>query len=403
MRSLMACAHSTLRRCAHGDPLCRPKSYNLQMQRALLGGLTAPQFLRRHWQKRPLFVAQAIPRFAGVLSVDALFALAARDDVESRLVLRERGRWSLEHGPFTKARRRALPPRNWTLLVQGVNNHVAAADALLRRFDFIPYARLDDLMVSFAAPGGGVGPHADSYDVFLLQGPGRRRWRVSRQRDLALQPGWPLKILKRFRPQHAWVLSAGDMLYLPPQIAHEGTAVDACTTYSIGFRAPAAHELATAFLDWLRDRIAVDGRYADLGLAASREPARIGVTLQRYATATLSRIRWNERDAARFLGSYLTEPKSIVRFEPPPRPLSRASFNREAKRRGVRLDTRTQLLYDERHLFINGERMRWSAESTAGALKKLANERLLAGAELRRSGPLSILYDWYRDGYLHLD
>jgi 50S ribosomal protein L16 3-hydroxylase len=390
-------------RSAHADPLRRSKSYNPVMQRALLGGLTAAQFLRRHWQKKPLFVGQAIPRFAGVLSVDALFALAARNDVESRIVLRERGRWSLEHGPFTKSQRRALPARNWTLLVQGVNNHVAQADALLRRFDFIPFARLDDLMMSFAVPGGGVGPHVDSYDVFLLQGPGRRRWRVSRQRDLALQPALPLKILNRFRPQREWALDAGDMLYLPPQIAHEGTAIDACTTYSIGFRAPAAQELVIAFLDWLRDRIAVDGRYSDPGLAATREPARIGEALQRYGTATLSRVRWDQRDAARFLGCYLTEPKPAVRFEPPARALARTSFIHEAKRCGVRLDARTQLLYDKRHLFINGEAMRWPAAAAASALKQLANERCLASAEPRRSASLSILYDWYRDGFLHLD
>jgi len=375
------------------------------MEHGLLGGMTPTQFLRRHWQKKPLFVARAIAGFAAVVSVDSLFALAARDDVESRIVLRERGRWCLEHGPFTKSRRRALPARNWTLLVQGVNDHVAEADALLRRFDFIPYARLDDLMVSFAAPGGGVGPHVDSYDVFLLQGAGRRRWRVSRQRDLALEPGLPLKILKRFRPQRAGVIDAGDMLYLPPQIAHEGTALDACTTYSIGFRAPAAQELAVAFLDWLRDRIAVDGRYADPGLAVAREPARIGAALQRYAAATLRRVSWDERDAARFLGGYLTEPKPAVRFEPPARPLTKASFQREAKRHGVRLDTGTQLLYDEQHLFINGEALRWPAESTEvmGALKKLANERHLAGTALRRSAAPAILYDWYRDGALHLD
>ena len=369
----------------------------------LLGGLTASQFLRRYWQKKPLVVSSAISGFQGVLSVDALFALAARDDVESRLVVRERGRWSLRHGPFTRSDRRDLPARNWTLLVQGVNLHLAEGDALLRRFDFIPYARLDDLMVSFAAPGGGVGPHVDSYDVFLLQGAGRRCWRISRQRDLALRPDLPLKILARFRPQREWLLAPGDMLYLPPQVAHEGTAVDACTTYSIGFRAPAAQELAIAFLDWLRDRVALDGRYADPGLAAStREPAQIGASLRRYAVAMVSRVCWDERDAAQFLGCYLTEPKAAVQFDPPHRPLDENAFGRAAMRRGLRLDTRTQLLYDARHLFINGDAMAWPARA-AGTLKKLANERRLAGAKLRRLRLPKVLYRWYRDGFLHLD
>ena len=373
------------------------------MEHGPLGGLTPSQFLRRYWQKKPLFVARAIAGFEGSLSCDALFALAARDDVESRLVVREQRRWSLRHGPFTRSDRRELPARDWTLLVQGVNLHLAEGDALLRRFDFIPYARLDDLMVSFAAPGGGVGPHVDSYDVFLLQGAGRRRWRISRQRDLALVPNLPLKILTRFRAQREWLLGPGDMLYLPPQVAHEGTAVDACTTYSIGFRAPAAQDMAIAFLDWLRDRVALDGRYADPGLVASkREPAQIGASLRRYAAAMLSRVRWNERDAARFLGSYLTEPKPAVQFGPPARPLGENAFKRAAMRRGLRLDTRTQLLYDARHVFINGDAMAWPARA-AGTLKKLANERRLASAELRRSAPLEVLYRWYRDGFVHLD
>jgi 50S ribosomal protein L16 3-hydroxylase len=285
--------------------------------------------------------------------------------------------------------------------VQGVNLHVVAADALLRRFDFIPYARLDDLMVSYAAPGGGVGAHVDSYDVFLLQGSGRRRWRISRQRDVAFRHELPLKILARFRPKQAWVLDAGDMLYLPPGVAHEGTAIDACSTYSIGFRAPAAQELATAFLDWLRDRIELGGRYADRGLAPTQEPARIGAAMRRQATRMLDRLRWSAGEAAAFLGCYLTEPKPGVRFEPPRRPLPAAQFRRAVLHRGVRLDTRTQLLYDDRNLYINGETMTWPAHS-AGALKRLANERALPPAHLRRPAMLSLLHRWYRDGFLRI-
>jgi 50S ribosomal protein L16 3-hydroxylase len=374
------------------------------MDDALLGGLTPAQFLRRHWQKKPLLVRKAMAGFEGPLSADALFALAARDDVESRIVLHERGRWSLLHGPFRRAHRRALPRRNWTLLVQGVNLHVREADALLRRFDFIPYARLDDVMVSFAAPGGGVGPHVDSYDVFLLQGLGRRRWQTSRQRDQALKAGLPLKILARFRPQHSRVLGPGDMLYLPPRVAHDGTALEPCTTYSIGFRAPEAQELVVAFVDWLRDRVALSGRYADRDLAATREPARIGTTMRRRAIAMLHRLRWNDDDAEQFLGSYLTEPKPAIRFAAPAHPVDEGFFRRAAARRGIALDARTQLLYDERHLFINGESMAWppGAIAIASAMKKLANERCLAAGELRSSAPISLLYRWYCHGFVHL-
>jgi 50S ribosomal protein L16 3-hydroxylase len=374
------------------------------MDDALLGGLTAAQFLRRHWQKKPLLVRKAIAEFEGLLSTDALFALAARDDVESRIVLRERGRWSLIHGPFRRADRRALPRRDWTLLVQGVNLHVPGADALLRRFDFIPYARLDDVMVSFAAPGGGVGPHVDSYDVFLLQGMGRRRWRTSLQRDQAMKPGLPLKILARFRAQQSRILGPGDMLYLPPRVAHEGTALEACSTYSIGFRAPEAQELVVAFVDWLRDRVALSGRYADRDLAPTLEPARIGATMRKRAIAMLRRLHWDEDAAEQFLGSYLTEPKPAVRFAAPAHPVDARSFRRAAASRGVALDARTQLLYDERHLFINGEAMAWptGAPRTASALKKLANRRRLASGEIRGAAPISLLYQWYCNGFVHL-
>jgi 50S ribosomal protein L16 3-hydroxylase len=375
--------------------------YNRAMEPAVLGGTTPTRFLHRHWQKQPLLIRQAIAGFRDLLSTRELFALAGRDDVESRLIVRERGGWTLAQGPFRRADFRALPERNWTLLVQGVNLYVAAADALLRRFAFIPYARLDDLMISHAVPGGGVGPHFDSYDVFLLQGGGRRRWRIGSQRDLELKPRLPLPILARFRPEHECVLEPGDMLYLPPAIAHDGIAVDTCSTYSIGFRAPSAQEIATSFLDWLRDRVELDGRYADTDRTPARNPARIDPTLQAYAVTTLRLLAWNERVAARFLGSHLTEPKPAVAFAAPRRALDRETFRRRAARRGLRLDSRTQLLYDEQNLFINGEALAWPVRGRA-ALKRIADLRRLAGREIDdRMSPL--FYRWYRDGFLHVD
>ncbi len=375
----------------------------------LLGGLSPSAFLRRHWQKKPLLVRKAVTGFKGVLSRGDLFALAGRDDVESRLVRRVGGRWTLERGPFRAGRLARLPTRGWTLLVQGVNLHVAAADALLRRFAFIPFARLDDVMVSYAAPGGGVGPHVDSYDVFLLQGEGRRRWQISRTKnasDRAIDPTLEVKILTRFQPQAEYTVESGDMLYLPPGYAHDGVAVDACTTYSIGFRAPSAQEIGTAFLDWLRDSIALEGRYADPSLATSAEPARIGAAMQRRCFAMLAGIRWSDAVAARFLGCYLSEPKPSVFFEPPLRPLGAARFRSAATRRGVRLDPRTQLLYDASHVFLNGT-VQPCAASDAGMIKRLANGRHLAAAQLAGSSAprpqaMALLHRWYRDGFLHL-
>ena len=369
--------------------------------RSLLGGLTPTAFLRRHWQKRALLVRGAIQGFCGLLSAAQLFRLACRDDVESRLVLREGARWSLAHGPFRPADFDALPARGWTLLVQGVNLHLAAGDALLRRFAFIPYARLDDLMVSYAAPGGGVGAHADSYDVFLLQGQGRRRWRISGQRDLALKTGVPLKVLARFRPDAEWTLEPGDMLYLPPDHAHEGVALDACTTYSVGFRAPSTQELATSFLDWLRDRVALTGRYADPRLGPAREPARIGAAMQAQCAAAVARIRWRRPVADVFLGCYLTEPKPSVTFAPPSRPLTGRAFAASAARRGLRLDPATQLLYDARGIVINVEAIVRLRRGAPG-IERLANRRRTGPADKNMTATAPLLYRWYCDGYLHL-
>ncbi len=370
----------------------------------ILRGRNAAMFLRRFWQKDALLVRSALPGFRNAVSSRELAMLAMRDDVESRLVVRDGARWSLAHGPFRRTDFNALPARGWTLLVQGVNLHVAAADALLRRFAFLPFARQDDLMVSIAAPGGGVGPHIDSYDVFLLQGAGRRRWRYGRPSDYALKANLPLKILRRFQPEHDDVLGPGDMLYLPPSFAHDGTAIDACMTYSIGFRAPSANELATAFLDWLRDELALDGRYKDPDLRASREPARIGATMQRRCAQTLASIRWGRDSADRFLGTFLSEPKPSVFFAPPAPMLSLRSFRAKARRHGIRLDLRSQLLYDDRRLYMNGSAMPWPSTGVP-TLRRLANARALPRAAIAAAAPRTIvlLYDWYRNGYLHPD
>jgi hypothetical protein len=197
----------------------------------LLGGMSVEKFLAEHWHKKPLLVRQALPNFGDWLDRDGLSELACLDNSEGRLVQFKRGRCQLEYGPFEPETCR-LPKSNWSLLVSGVNHLLPEADWLLHRFDFIPAARLDDLMVSFAPPGGGVGPHFDSYDVFLIQGQGRRRWEISAQDDLTVVEGAPLRILKEFRVDESWELEPGDMLYLPPQLAHNGVALTDCMTWS---------------------------------------------------------------------------------------------------------------------------------------------------------------------------
>ena len=336
----------------------------------LLGGLTPREFLRRHWQKRPLFVRAALPRFAGVLGERELRALAARDDVESRVVEHRGRRYETVHGPFARLRPRR---RDWTLLVSGVNLHHAAADALLRRFSFVPQARLDDVMVSYATPGGGVGPHVDSYDVFLLQGSGRRRWRIG--------------------GRTTWVAGAGDLLYLPPGVRHDGVALEPCFTYSIGFRAPRGAELGAAFLDWLHERGLPDAHYRDPRLAPVREPARLPREMVRFAERVLRRIRWSRVDVERFLGEYLTQPKGHIVFPPG---AARALAGR------VMLEPKTQLLYSGARFFINGDSLALPKRAAA-ALRQLANERMAPANSLARAGLRRLISDWQRRGYVRVE
>ncbi|HSC94499.1 MAG TPA: cupin domain-containing protein [Burkholderiales bacterium] len=364
-----------------------------------LGGLTPAAFLRRHWQKKPLLARGALPECAGIVDRATLSALAGRDDLESRLVQRMGRRWTVRYGPFKPRELGRLPRAGWTLLVQGVDHALPAAQKLLERFAFIPYARLDDLMVSYAPPGGGVGPHFDSYDVFLLQGEGRRRWRVSRQRDLALVAGAPLKILRHFRPTQEWELQTGDLLYLPPRCAHEGVALTDCMTYSIGFRAPGAQELGSRFLEFLQDELHIEGIYEDPGLRPTRRPAWLADDMVRRMRGMLRRIRWTNLNVVRFLGEFLTEPKDHVRFIRPHRPLSKKAFAVQAARRGVRLAGPTRMLFRDGTIYINGESDVLVA-SSAQRLSRLADRRRLAPFARVDRDTLEMLYQWYRAGYL---
>jgi 50S ribosomal protein L16 3-hydroxylase len=350
--------------------------------------------LRRYWQKRPLLVRRALPGFRGVIGKSALFALAGRSEVESRLVERRGKRWKVTHGPLKRSQLPAASVRNWTLLVNGVNCYSEAAERLLRRFAFVPQARLDDLMVSYAAAGGGVGPHFDSYDVFLVQGAGRRLWRLARPRNFALQPDAPLKMIAGFKAEEEVLLGPGDLLYLPPGWGHDGIAQDSCVTCSVGFRAPRGAELAAAFLDYLHERGLPDAAYRDPGLKATRNPARISGQMTDFANQVLDRIRWNRNDAAEHLGRFLTTPKDNIVFRANSKPA-------KLKGRVAVLDPRTQMLYAGARFFINGE----SLVARAGrrrALAQLADRRRAPGQLLARAGLQPLISDWWRAGYLHL-
>lgn len=363
---------------------------------ALLGGLTPQQFMRKHWQKKPLLIRQAIPGFQPLLSRPELFALSGREDVESRLIVREdSGAWQLRHGPFNRSAFPAFKRPDWTLLVQGVDLHVDAVHNLMKSFRFVPDARLDDLMISWASEGGGVGPHFDSYDVFLLQAQGKRRWRIGRQKDLTLEEGVPLKILSNFEPEQEWVLEPGDMLYLPPKWAHDGVAEGGeCMTYSVGFRVPQRGGLAGELALRLADEYEDETLYRDPSQEATAQPAAMPEGLLAFAQEGMRRMVADPMSLACALGEVMTEPKPRVWFEEP---------NAAWQAGAITLDRRTRMMYDAHHIFINGEAFR-AAGKDARLMRELADGRSLPAAKVMRASPeaQALLADWFDAGWLHL-
>ena len=371
------------------------------MKLAMLNGLSAQQFLSDYWQKKPLLIRNAFPGFKDFVSFDSLQALAQRDDVLSRLITERAGEWSVKQGPLRPSDFRGIKRAHWSLLVQGIDQLLPAGKALLSHFNFIPNARLDDLMISFAPKEGGVGPHFDSYDVFLLQGQGHKRWQVSQQQDHALIPDAPLRILQRFKMEQEWILGPGDMLYLPPGYAHYGIALNDSLTYSIGFRAASNQELLVQFLTHLQDRMTAQGMYADADLALQAHPAEISDSMINKVTSAINQLTWSKDDIAQFLGSYLTEPKPHIFFDPPARPLSLAKFHQAVEKKGLHLSLKSQLLFAGERLFMNGEEVC----ATGAALKfliRLADERALSGSGASPPAVGDLLYDWYQAGYVLL-
>ncbi len=374
---------------------------------ALLGGLGAREFLREYWQKKPLLIRGAFADFVDPLDKKAIMALAARDDAESRLIANDGGRWRLTHGPFSRRDFAAVKETKWTVLVQDTQHFSRAAHDVLAHFNFIAHARIDDLMVSYAVPGAGVGAHFDSYDVFLLQGAGKRRWRISAQTDLRIKAGMPLKILARFKPEQEYLLETGDMLYLPPGFAHEGIAETESLTWSVGFRAPSAQELSVAMLDYLRDEVAFDGEYRDPDLLPSRNPGAIDESMITTATTMLAAMRAAAGNAAhikRCLGRLLTEPKPHVFFEAPEPVLTLARFRARALSHGVELDLKSRLLYDRDSFYFNGATIEATPFDTM-YLRQLADARCLPPGVLALvadSPLLGKLFDAYREGGLRL-
>ncbi len=376
----------------------------------LLAGLSPAAFMRKHWQKKPLLIRQAMPQVLPPINKEGLLDLANQDEISSRMVQRQGDRWQLDMGPFTVDQAAALTQPGTTLLVQGVDRYVPTARALLAHFRFLPDARLDDLMVSYATDGGGVGPHFDSYDVFLLQVQGRRRWRIGRLQEPRLLPNAPLKILSHFEAEDEWVLDPGDMLYLPPLWAHDGVAEGECMTCSIGFRAPAldefAREVMQRVLDAAQDEAELQSQtegsvrhsaqplYRDPKQPATSHPARIPEGMQAFAEQAVARLMAQPQSRACALGEWLSEPAQGTWFD-------------EGKvwdsGQSMQLDDRSRMLYDNHHVFINGESFRAGGHD-AVLMRHLADHRVLSSSQISSlSTEAFVLFnDWAGAGWLRV-
>ena len=304
-------------------------------------GMAPGLFLRDYWQKRPLLLRQAFPGFRSPLEPEDLAGLACEELALARLVRhdRARDRWSLETGPFEEAVFPALPDHDWTLLVQDVDKWDADVAALLDHFGFLPGWRLDDVMVSFAAPGGSVGAHRDQYDVFLLQGQGRRRWQVSTDPDVptAFRDDVELRLLEDFTPTHEWVLEPGDMLYLPPGVPHHGVAVDACLTFSIGMRAPSRAEMLVDFVEEFAAALPEEDRYADPDLEPASRPGEIDAAALERVQASLDMGRHDAARVADWFGRFITRYRQAGEVVPPDQPPAGAALDRHMAAGGTLL------------------------------------------------------------------
>ncbi len=348
-------------------------------------------FLRDHWQQRPLLIRNPWQEWRNPLAPDELAGLACEAEIEARLIMRKPDMWQAEHGPFAEARFGKIGKAPWTLLVQAVDHYVPEVAALIEPFRFIPDWRIDDVMVSYASDGGGVGPHFDQYDVFLIQGLGQRRWQVGALCDeaTALLPHDDLRLLADFTATDEWLLDPGDILYVPPRFAHNGVAVgDDCMTYSIGFRAPSRSELIEGWCDDLVTELSDDDRYADPGLPAQANPGEISADAIAALYGLIAEKLADRQAFARWFGGYTTAPKYPELDWQPDAPISIDEV-REAIAVGTPLSRNPASRFsfirqggDAVLLFVDGECFECDGATGALAERLCSGERVMIDPEL---------------------
>jgi len=376
----------------------------------LLGGLTPAEFLKQYWQKKPLLVRGALSGFRSTISPEELAGLACEPGVESRLVIQggKAPGWKLRHGPFRHADFTRLPPRRWTLLVQDVDKYLPEVGALLDPFRFIPNWRIDDLMISYAADGGSVGAHVDAYDVFLLQAQGMRRWDISTapypDADI---PGLELKQVAGFEAEDSWLLLPGDMLYLPPGVAHHGVALGDCMTFSIGFRAPTQAEMLGDFAAQLTETARRGMQYTDPNLMPTEHPGEINATARARARRLLrAELRPSDEKLDIWFGRYMTESKPWLKPLPPARRCDAANLLARLRQgRSLRWHAAVRVAwFDSKqgcHLFVDG--MHYPLPRVlAGFARALGNGRVpepkVLLRYLRKPVARSLLLEWVNAG-----
>jgi len=359
-----------------------------------LANFNPEEFLRETWQKGPLLIRNAWRSWRNPLGPDELAGLACEPGVESRLVTKWPDLWELEHGPLPEDRFSRIGQTPWTLLVQAVDHHAPEVAALLEPFGFIPNWRVDDVMVSYAVDGGGVGAHFDNYDVFLVQGLGQRRWQVGGRCDHAtpLLPHDDLRLLANFDPTDEWVLDPGDILYVPPGVAHNGVAVgDDCMTYSIGFRAPSRSELIAGWAEHLLGELADDDRYSDPALAVQDNPGEISrEALARLQGMVVERVL-DPHSFADWFGEYSTTPKTPDIDWRPERPV-KLGYLRSCIAQGIPLlrnpASRFAFVQDDGGsltLFVDGRSYRCSGLAATLAERLCASHHLAIDEEALKS------------------
>ncbi|MEY4261713.1 MAG: hypothetical protein RLZZ625_549 [Pseudomonadota bacterium] len=342
----------------------------------ILGKISNDVFLKKYWQKKPLLIRGAIKNFKSPITEKDLFKIAQNETAISRLIECKHGIWQVKYGPFKKSDLPKKTNTSWTMLVQNINHHVPFAESFLNLFKFIPYARLDDLMVSFATKKGSVGPHYDSYDVFLFQAHGEREWKISDQKKFSLDKKSAIKIITNFKTKNTWVLKPGDMLYLPPNVGHWGISQsDDCLTYSIGFRAPGTFEIQSKFLDFIQDNLITNQNdlYKDPNLNLQKNPAEINLNMIKKIQQIVNQLRWNAKSINTFIGQLLTEPIEGAVFETS-KPLTLEIFKKDLIRKPLKLNPKTRMLFIKNNFYINGELIETDKRSLVH-LKQLANDR----------------------------